>query len=211
MKVLNLNFRKLQLFSCSKDKTKFVSNDLRGVFYYEDGSGGITYLEAPNFGFVLYRSNTTIDDDYTFEDLVDDDLCQFKVYTNRTTGDKYIKIFTEESYYLQTIVDNTLSKEDWIVAFEEGDNWGDIQGDESFQFKVHKVGEEDGDDLYVIESMKKPGFYFTHGGHGLAAKGVLLSEFDKKEKAPTFKLYTPKGTFIEGDIRLVEYEISGEY
>lgn len=203
----------LIVFSCSKVKSGSGSNDIRGIFYYEDGSGGITYLEVPSFGFVLYRSNTTINEDYSFEDLASDDMCYFKVYTNILTGDKYIKIYTEDTYYLKTIKDGSLGKEDWIVAFDEGDKWEDVQGDENYQFKFHKVGKDGDDDLYVIESMKKPGFYFTHGGHGLTAKGVMLGEFDKKEKAPTFKLYTPKASllFNEGDLRLIDYEISGVY
>jgi len=191
----------LTLFSgCSEnDDVKFSDNDIRGIFYYDDAPN-ITILEATG-ALTLYRQSVTIDDDYTLDNVAEDFLSYFKVYQT-ADGSNYIKIFTETTYWLYTGKDATFGADYWFAGVEDSEDWDDVQGDDLYKFKVQKVGKDGDIDLYVIESGLKPGYYFTYTGHGLLAKGVKLEQFSKKEDAPKFKVYRPKGNYTEGDFRL---------
>jgi hypothetical protein len=185
---------------CSdNDDIKFTDNDIRGIFYYDDDPNK-TILEATS-ALTLFRKSVLIDNDYTLDDLPEDFLSYFKLYQT-ADGSSYIKIFTESTYWLYTGRDATFGAEYWFAGVEDSDDWSDVQGDDVYKFKIHKVGTDGSQDLYVIESGLKPGYYFTHFGHGLAAKGVKLDEFAKKEDAPKFKVHRPNGNYTEGDFRL---------
>lgn len=189
---------------CSKksknDDIHYASNDVRGIIYYED-AGQKTILEAASWSIALIRSSVTTDNDYTMDDVAVDYNSYFKVYTT-SDGSSYIKIFTEESFWLSTASESTFGTETWYVGVDDSEDWSDVQGNDFYKFKVYKVGKDGDQDVIVIESGFKPGYYFTNLGHGLTAKGVKLEQFDKKEDAPQFKVYRPNGNFTEGDFRL---------
>ncbi|MCC5929229.1 MAG: hypothetical protein JJU28_08300 [Cyclobacteriaceae bacterium] len=190
---------------CTKSEDpKLVSGNIRGVFYYEgDGENKITILESSDVFTVVIRRNLTLFDGYTIEDVVDDYDAHYKVYTDPINGDQYIKIYTEESRWMFVAEDNTFSTPLWILRNDRFDNWSKVRGKDQYKFKVHVISGS-GDNIEIaIESKFKPGFYLSELGHGLSANGLRLTEHDNKDKAKRFKVYKPKGTFIEGDPALI--------
>jgi hypothetical protein len=192
---------------CSKsNNSKFVSGNIRGIFYYErDGENKITLLESSDGVITVERRNLTFSEDYSFEDVVDDYDAHYKVYTDPISGDQYIKIYTEESRWMYVAEDNTFSTPLWILKNDRFDKWSKIRDKEQYKFKVHVISEK-GDDMEIaIESVFKPGYYASDMGHGLSANGVRMTEHSKKEEAKRFKVHKPSGTFIEGESALISF------
>ncbi|MCU0458247.1 MAG: hypothetical protein MUE37_04050 [Bacteroidales bacterium] len=99
----------------------------------------------------------------------------------------------------------SIAEEKWFEASEFGEG--------STGFKLHEMGEEEGEKTYAIESIKYPGNYFSHDGHPIQGANLLfLKPFDSPEKAPRFRLFeTSASAFPEGDPNVPKvFEIGGQ-
>jgi hypothetical protein len=147
------------------------------IFTIDNGTDWIYLRIASN---IIMRD--PVDKDYNMADLAREKDCRFEVRLGEVINSRQ-----SYSFHLQTDpgirmrVRPTASvsgTEEFYVGIHESDT---PPSDDSWRFFVHFLPDQDGKKRIKIESVSKPGYFFTNDGHTLNGKGVeLKTESDQQ-------------------------------
>lgn len=205
------------LTGCKKEDTPSATDKIEGLFYYYTDMANNEIRVVDLNAVSPFRRSYTLTDEVTLGLIADErPHLVLKFYrpsaVSPMANDKgqMIKSKVADSEWL--FVANNPFQGLTGIAEEAYFNASEF-AEGATGFILHKIGEEGGETLYAIESLKYPGTYFSHDGHPIQGANLLyLKPFDSPEKAPGFRLYNTYGDgFVEGDPNVPkDFEIGGE-
>ena len=192
------------LVGCEKEDSSSGSKSIEGLLYYYTDEANKKIMVIDMSAFSPFRRSYFLTDDVTLEDIAKEmDHLVLKVYRPSPVS----PIATKKG----NLIKSKVIEGDWLyvannpflgLTGKSGKNWFEASefSNEATGFIFHKMEVIDGEDVYAIESVGYPGRYMTHSGHPIQGANLLyLDVFSEPEKAPRFRLYNPKSTFLEGD------------
>jgi hypothetical protein len=167
--------------SCGKDKAGLDAVTIdwphASIFTIDNGTDWIYLRVASN---IIMRD--PIAKSYSMADLAREKDCQFEVRLGNV-------INSRQSYSFHLLKDpairmrvrptaSAFGTEEFYVGIHESDT---PPSDDSWRFFLHFLSDQDGKKRVKIESVSKPGYFFTNDGHTLNGKGVeLKTESDQQ-------------------------------
>ncbi len=189
---------------CEKEDSPSSSNVIEGLFYYYTDEANKKIMVIDIGASTPFRRSYTLSDDVTLEDIAQErDHLVLKVYRPSAIS----TLATKKG----NLIKSKVIEGDWLFVANNpflgltgtsSDNYSEANQfpNEATGFKLHKMEVINGEAVFAIESVGYPGRYMTHTGHPIQGANLLyLDAFSEPEKAPRFRLYNPKSTFLEGD------------
>lgn len=167
--------------SCSKNKGGLDAVTIdwphASIFTIDNGTDWIYLRIGSN---VILRD--PIEKSYNMNDLAVEKDCKFEVRLGNMINARQTYSFhllTDPSIRMRVRpTASAFGTEEFYVGIHESDT---PPSDDSWRFFLHFLSDQDGKKRVKIESVSKPGYFFTNDGHTLNGKGVeLKTESDQQ-------------------------------